>query len=507
MKRSMRHLGGRRLGLGWTVLAGLMAVGAADGLQADDREQLLAELKELKARLAALEAKLVTGPASNAVAVVTSTPVTTNAVPVPPADLESRVAATEKGVAELDKKVTDQSTRLEKMREKTDQTSPELFTKALKGKWYERISLRGYAQLRYNHLIDYEGAPLNVPNDRSVGEGPSFLLRRGRFILSGDVSDHLFLYGQMDFNGSPTDGDFAVQMRDLYADVSFDQKKEYRLRAGQSKVPFGYVNMQSSQNRAPLERADALNSAVEGERDIGAFLYWAPAEARVRFRELVKEGLKGSGDYGVAGIGAYSGQGLNRSDLNGEPHYIARLAYPWKLKNGQFIEAGIQAYAGRFVVATEEITVDGTKVRPTAPSQGLDDHRVGVTAVWYPQPFGVEAEWNIGEGPELSADKRTVGTEFLHGGYVQLNYKIDHHWGSWFPFTRWQYFDGGRKFARNAPSTGVNELDFGVEWQPIPELEITVAYTHTFHRTNTRTAPYADTENADRVGFQLQWNY
>ncbi|MFM8360993.1 MAG: porin, partial [Verrucomicrobiota bacterium] len=93
------------------------------------------------------------------------------------------------------------------------------------------------------------------------------------------------------------------------------------------------------------------------------------------------------------------------------------------------------------------------------------------------------------------------------GGYVQLNYKVDDRWGTWFPFTRWQYYDGGRKFARNAPAMDVNELDFGVEWQPIPDLEVTVAYTHTFTRTNTRTAPYAATENADRVGFQLQWNY
>lgn len=507
MKQSMRIWGGGRPGLVWSVLVGLVATGAVHGLRADDREQLLAELRELRARLAALEARVASAPAGPTAAVVPSPAVATNTPPATPADLERRMAATEKGMADLDRKVSEQSTRLEKMREKTDQTSPELVAKALKGKWYERISLRGYAQLRYSHLIDYEGAPLNSPNDRSVGEGPSFLLRRGRFIFSGDVSERLFLYGQMDFNGSPTDGDFAVQMRDLYADVSFDSKKEFRLRAGQSKVPFGYVNMQSSQNRAPLERADALNGAVEGERDIGAFLYWAPAEARVRFRDLVRQGLKGSGDYGVAGIGAYSGQGLNRSDLNGEPHYIARLAYPWKLKNGQFIEAGIQAYAGRFVVSTEEIAVDGTRVRPAAPSQGLDDHRVGLTAVWYPQPFGVEAEWNIGEGPELGSDRRSVGTEFLHGGYVQLNYKVDDRWGTWFPFTRWQYYDGGRKFARNAPSMDVNELDFGVEWQPIPDLEVTVAYTHTFTRTNTRTAPYADTENADRVGFQLQWNY
>ncbi|MBM3773272.1 MAG: hypothetical protein FJW27_18680 [Acidimicrobiia bacterium] len=56
--------------------------------------------------------------------------------------------------------------------------------------------------------------------------------------------------------------------------TSLDTQNAWRLRFGQSKVPFGSVNMQSSQNRAPLERPDALNSAVEGERDLGAALMW-----------------------------------------------------------------------------------------------------------------------------------------------------------------------------------------------------------------------------------------
>jgi phosphate-selective porin len=40
--------------------------------------------------------------------------------------------------------------------------------------------------------------------------------------------------------------------------LSFDTKK-FRLRVGQSKVPFGFENLQSSQNRLTLDRNDALN--------------------------------------------------------------------------------------------------------------------------------------------------------------------------------------------------------------------------------------------------------
>jgi hypothetical protein len=54
--------------------------------------------------------------------------------------------------------------------------------------------------------------------------------------------------------------------------LSFDTKKEFRVRVGQSKVPF-FENLQSSQNRLTLDRNDALNSAVANERDL-AFFYW-----------------------------------------------------------------------------------------------------------------------------------------------------------------------------------------------------------------------------------------
>ena len=56
-------------------------------------------------------------------------------------------------------------------------------------------------------------------------------------------------------------------------------------------------------------------------------------------------------------------------------------------------------------------------------------------------------------------------------------------------------------------ATEVNELDFGVEFARWAEVEITGIYTRTFRRTRTSTFPFDDTTNANRVGFQVQWNY
>ena len=333
------------------------------------------------------------------------------------------------------------------------------------------------------------------------------MIRRGRFVWSGDVSSRLALYAQADFNGSAGTGDFALQMRDLYGDIALDSAKAFRVRLGQSKVPYGWVNLQSSQNRAPLERPDALNSAVEGERDLGASLMWAPATARQHFRDIAGQGLKHSGDYGVLAFGAYSGQGLNRPDQNGDPHYVARASVPVKLTSGQFAEFGVQAYHGRFVSPTQAITTGGGSVTPTQDARGTLDQRVALTIVWYPQPLGLEAEWTFGRGPTLSDDSRRIDSQTLSGGYVQVNYRKRNAFGTWFPFSRWNYFDGSRKFARNAPRNTVNEIDLGVEFAKWAEVEITTMFTRTLTRTRTGTFPYGQTRDANRVGVQVQWNY
>lgn len=404
-------------------------------------------------------------------------------------DLEARLAALEKQVA--DQKV-----------------AREAAEKAAKSKWYEKLSLRGYTQFRYTTLFNRDLSPnLVVPNDPSVSETDTLNIRRGRITLSGDVSDHVSLYAQLDFYGSVGgSGDKGLQSRDLYADIFLDDAKEYRFRAGLSKVPFGWVNLQSSQNRAPMERADAINSAAEGERDFGLYFYWAPKEIRDLFKQLVKSGLKGSGDYGVFGVGAYSGQGPNRSDLNGDVHWAARLAYPFRFGEKQIAEFAVQGYTGDYVVGTQAIA--GTT--PTVDSQGVDDERVGVTAVLYPQPFGFEAEWNWGVGPELNSALTTINSESLQGGYLQANYLLETSKGNVFPFARWNYFDGARKFAKNAPWDQVNELDLGFEWSPWPELEVSVMYTYTFERTDTTDVSgtaYEKAQDDQRIGFQLQWNY
>jgi len=404
--------------------------------------------------------------------------------------------------------------QIEELSRVTDNTSPSTMSMAeldelLADKWYERIKLRGYAQFRYEAVLDERNGTLNVPNDALANDLQTFGLRRGRMVFSGDINEHLYMYVQADYFANLS-GTNALQARDYYADISLDPAREFRVRIGQSKVPFGWSNMQSSQNRLALERADAINSAVEGERDIGAYLMWAPFEIRNRFKDLVKMGLRGSGDYGLVTVGAYSGNGLNRADNNGQPHYLARVTYPFEFPNGQFFELGVQGYTGKFLPTTQAFS---NGPRPTVAEKGVRDQRVGISAVLYPQPFGLEAEWNWGQGPVLSNDMRSIVADDLSGGYIQASYRhIFSDQQELIPFVRWQHYDGGRKFATNAPNSNVDEIGIGLRYIPYPELELTLMYTHG-NRTNTTSstgatrAAHYNSVRSDYIGIQAQVNF
>ncbi len=358
--------------------------------------------------------------------------------------------------------------------------------------WYERFSLRGYAQVRYNRLGATNPNLVSDQGDKSIGDPNGLFLRRARLIFSGDASKWVSFYVQPDFASSPAAGVLHfLQIRDFYADIYLTESKEFRIRVGQSKVPWGFENMQSSQNRLGFDRADAVNSAVKDERDMGVFFYWAPAEIRKRFKYLVDSGLKGTGDYGVVGLGFYNGQTANRSEANTNLHSVLRVTYPYEFAGGQIIEASVQGYTGMYTV-TRGAAVGGLS--------NVLDRRLAFSVIVYPQPIGVQAEFVVGDGPELDTAQTAIQQGAVEGGYVQVMYR----WGDFMPFTRWQYYLGGRKHETNAPKQDVNETEIGLEWQALQALELTAMYSFT-ERTTTK-APYG-TEIGRMVRLQAQWNF
>jgi hypothetical protein len=353
-------------------------------------------------------------------------------------------------------------------------------------KWYESIAIRGYTQIRYNRLLETNENLACEQCDRSWGKNGGFFIRRMRIIFFGQIHKNVYLYLQPDFASSPSsDRLHFAQIRDAYMDVGVDKDNEFRFRIGQSKVPYGFENMQSSQNRIPLDRNDALNSAVSNERDLGIFFYWAPKKKRQLFSSLVGDGLKGSGDYGVFAFGVYNGQTANNPELNNELHAVARFSYPFEWKN-QIIEAGIQAYTGKFVMAN--MSKDVKRIS----NLNYTDERVAGSFALYPKPFGLFAEYNVGRGPEFNKVTDSIEVMPLQGGYIQPCYMIKMKKHTLIPFVRYQYYDGGKKHERDARAYLVKELEIGIEWQPVKNFEMVAVYTisdrtyEDFSRRNNR---------------------
>ena len=407
--------------------------------------------------------------------------------------------------------------------------------------WNNHINIRGYVQNRVTGMQSGdEGAVLwpdstgTFGDDRSgSGGGTNFRIRRARIIFSGQMGDHLGFYIQPDFASSGDSG-HLTQLRDAYGDIFVDKEQVHRFRVGQSKVPFGYENLQSSSNRLALDRADATNSAVRDERDSGVFYYYTPKEIQTLFKEINDLGLKHTGNYGMFGAGFYQGQGANRIDQNDSWHNVVRFTYPWKTESGQIYEAGIQGYRGKYVRSAGNYLATGnTNGRWNSTSgaisrtpgidgddrNGFKDERVAVSFRMYPQPWGLEGEWNWGTTPGLDMAENQIQNKSLHGGYLQGSYfakdvsVMNTNVGNVIPFVKWEYFDGYNKAETNAPRNEVNDWIWGVEWQPDPAFEIVAQY-HVMKRTNMTTGGAFNNLNgsyrtfdAEALRIQLQYNF
>jgi hypothetical protein len=366
--------------------------------------------------------------------------------------------------------------------------------------WFKKISLRGYAQIRYNKLMETNPDLGCEQCDKSWGGDNGFFFRRIRLIVFGQVHERVYVYIQPDFASSPSSGSMNfAQIRDAYFDVSLDKKSRWRLRFGQSKVPYGFENLQSSQNRIPLDRNDALNSAVSNERDIGVFAYWAPVAIRERFSYLVNSGLKGSGDYGVVGFGVYNGQTANRGEGNGETHIVGRVSYPFKFGE-QYIEPGIQGYTGKSVVGSVTDGVSGVN-----PDFEYRDRRVAASLIVYPQPFGLMAEYNVGTGPEYNPASNSIQQKNLKGGYIAASWMTRINDQVLIPFVRHHYYNGGKKHELDARRYRVQEWEVGAEWQPFKAFEVVAMYTISSRRYEDAARP-ANIQEGSLVRLQFQVN-
>jgi hypothetical protein len=369
--------------------------------------------------------------------------------------------------------------------------------------WYDRFTLRGYTQFRYNDLLlddpDY-GCPAC---DRAIGGVKDFSVRRSRLVFNALPMDQINIKFEIDLVNTVGTQQNYLQMRELYGDIFLDKGKNAWVRVGLAKVPYGFENLQSSGVRLPFDRDDAMNSAVPSERDLGVFFVWGSTKAHRTLRKMTDSSFKGEGDYGILSGGIYNGQAANRAEANDNKHVAARLSYPFILPANQILELSAQGYIGTYTL-TADLRTPGV----AAPEgYDFDDRRVALSAVLVPRPLGLQAEWNWGDGPRYDPAQNATVNGTVDGGYVQATFRIALPEGRMlFPYARWQHYEGGKKNELDARYYEVDELEAGLEFLVIRAVELTAAYVVGDRRFEDGTAP-DNFHSDDFVRLQLQLNY
>ena len=80
------------------------------------------------------------------------------------------------------------------------------------------------------------------------------------------------------------------------------------------------------------------------------------------------------------------------------------------------------------------------------------DARVALSALLVPRPFGLQAEWNWGKGPEYDNVLNDITEQNLNGGYVMAFYRTFIKKKLFCPYVRAQYYNGGKKYELDARS-------------------------------------------------------
>lgn len=344
----------------------------------------------------------------------------------------------------------------------------------IKPKATKVFAVRGYLQTTYGQITTDNPKDFSLWTDPAISQESSFILRRARLVLKEKVGDYLTIYSQPDL---VSEGRNLFQMRDLYGDILINKNPTHRIRVGQSKVPFGFENLQASYQRFTLDRSDAISSSQKNKRDIGVYYYYTPDNVRELYKELSSLRLRASGEYGTFGIGVYNGQGTNNPQRNGNIHKAIKFSYPFKIGDTQIFEAGIYGFKGLF---TPNTISDAVKPELFyGEDEAFKDERVGISFVMFPQPFGIQGEWNIGTTPGLNRATKKIENKDLNGGYLQFMYKFHNvlkQNDSITPIVRWQYFDGYSKSELNLPQNKVNEWMMGVEWYMAAEIRFQLEY-------------------------------
>jgi len=321
-----------------------------------------------------------------------------------------------------------------------------------KPKWTDTTKFSGYTQARWMYYPDGDD-----PNNE-------FQVRRARIKLGAQPTPRTEVELQLDM------GEGDVTIKDAWVQYDLNPEGDFRVRAGQQKVPFGFETPQSSGSRVPLERNWVSRRVVAGERDTGVTFYWTDPADTALYDEIKKASF-GEGDYGNVAVGFYNGQGIeDGAEVNSSKHICVRLAKPFQV-GSQVVEGGVSYYGGDYFSSA-------------GSGAEFDEHLFGLHGYLPPDPFGFQAEWFKGE---------TEGDD-VDGFYAMALYRPCDEGTA---FVRYDEYNGPRKGKGAGNVYDRDRWSVGYAHMLDEKAEVTVEYD------------FEDTPGGgeDMLGVQLQIGY
>jgi len=272
------------------------------------------------------------------------------------------------------------------------------------------FKVNGFTQIQYIHW------------DQGVD---SFLIRRARLILGGDIVKNLRYKVQVDIGKSPI-------LLDANLDWGFSH--HFSLRAGQFKVPFSQENLVSSSDLEVINRSQVEEKLCPGRdlgsqgRDIGAMVF---------------------GKYSIVEyqLGLFNGSGINKADSNDQKDLGGRVV----VHPIESLSVGAAYYNGRLRPDVESPTV----IRSSA-------HRTGLEFAFVQSSVSLRGEYMFSKDDLVSRNGW-----YLQGGYFFLPKE----------FQGIIRFDS---YNKNGDLTGVRSDRFtlGLNWHFAERTKMQVNYEH-----------------------------
>ena len=263
-------------------------------------------------------------------------------------------------------------------------------------------NVTGYIQYHFNQPID----------TNNNGAAPSrFRIQRARVTLTGNANKRVSYELDID----PRSPQLTGVMRDAYIDVKLH--KNHKLRLGQHKVKFGYVNQRSSSSLYAVNRPDMANDLSRGInlRDIGASL-------------MGEMPVNGGGLHFEYAVSVVNGSGRNVQQDNNKAKNVSGRIGLFNEQGDNEWQLGVSAAVGDMFRTSNNPIYDGGYFR--------DFTRVGTDFLIDRSRFAVNGEYAIGKHEEEERDR----SKTIAGYYVTAIGKTTETMG---PMLRFDGVDGG----------------------------------------------------------------